>query len=279
MVIKGYKKKPEPTQDVKDLKRLIDKWRETDLAHVRSCDVVPDSSNRSHTGLSVDHVHYIATRMMRDGFHSRRRGPLRGQHKQPHDIPVLVRGSPGSAIAVESLEVWRGVVDTERHFPRVAISDQATEWFCSLGNGHFTQALNCFRQQVGSIFTGEPFEAPAGDAGLAAVLKDGVESVVLREDTPIEVRRELAYLLNATHDYKWTVTLDGEMDISPESCALHKFTNFEAISKTLDNEALTQLVRLELGVAKEMDERWDAEYEKKQEEKKKAEAGKPRSRL
>ena len=69
--IKGYKKVTEPTQDVKDLKFLIDQWREPEMCPVRSDLVVPDSSNRMHTGLSVDHVHYLATCMMKDGFRAR----------------------------------------------------------------------------------------------------------------------------------------------------------------------------------------------------------------
>merc|ERR1711904_445011 len=113
---------------------------------------------------------------------------------------------------------------------------------------------NCFRQNIPSIYSQRPFEVPAGDLALKEALSHGVDSIVLREDTPIEVRREVAHLLNATNEYKWTVTAAGEMDITPASCQLHRFTNFEAMSKDLDNEALSQLVHLELGVSKEMDE-------------------------
>ena len=87
----------------------------------------------------------------------------------------------------------------------------------------------------------------------------GVESIVLRQDTPIEVRRELGHLLNANHEYKWTVDQQGVVDITAQSCELHRFTNFEALSKLLDNEALGQLVNLELGVH---DTRWDQAWER-----------------
>ena len=263
MAILGYKKKVVATDDVKALKRLIDMWRETDMIHVRSSDVVPDSSNRMHTGISVDHVHYLATKMS-TGFHTRKRGSL-AEHRQgaqePHDVPVLVRGSPKCPIARESIAAWREQVEAQSYFPRVTIDDSQHDasWFCSLGNGHFTQALSCFRQQVKSIFDGELFIAPPADAGLNAAVDRGVDSIVLREDTPIEVRREVSWLLNQTHDYKWAVDAAGTMDIDPEHCALHRYSNFEALSKTLDNESLTLLVRLELGVAKELDEREDAE--------------------
>ena len=49
----------------------------------------------------------------------------------------------------------------------------------------------------------------------------------------------LAHLLNATHDYKWTVDAQGAVDISPEACSNAKFTQFEAMSKVVDSEALT----------------------------------------
>ena len=41
------------------------------MMKVKSCDVVPDSSNRTHTGLSVDHVHFIASNILKNGFRSR----------------------------------------------------------------------------------------------------------------------------------------------------------------------------------------------------------------
>jgi len=47
------------------------------------------------------------------------------------------------------------------------------------------------------------------------------------------------------------------------------------MSKDLDNESLTQLVRLELGVSKEMDERWEKEHAKKLEAEKR-ESAKPK---
>jgi hypothetical protein len=93
MVIKGYRTKVTPTDKVKQLKYLLDTWREKDLANVRSCDIVPDASNRSHTGLSIDHVHFIASSMLTKGFRSREGGVKVREKVQPHDIPVLCRGS------------------------------------------------------------------------------------------------------------------------------------------------------------------------------------------
>ena len=62
MVIRGFRTKVEPGPKVEELKFLLDAWREKGpLIKVKSCDVVPDSSNRGHTGLSIDHVHFIAS--------------------------------------------------------------------------------------------------------------------------------------------------------------------------------------------------------------------------
>merc|ERR1719272_706350 len=108
MGIKGFRKIVKPSEDVMELKRLIDLWREPALLHVRSCDVVPDTSNRSHTGLSVDHVHFIASNILKNRFRARDDGgggpaqPSVPQSKgDPHDVPVYVRGGPACKIASE----------------------------------------------------------------------------------------------------------------------------------------------------------------------------------
>jgi len=150
-------------------------------------------------------------------------------------------------VSVRSLALWRATTEEEPAFPRVRITADAATFYTSLGNGHFTQALNLYREQLPSVFTGQPFVCPTTDAGLRRALEQGVGSIVLRIDTPIEARRRVAHLLNACHDYKWTVDHAGSMDISPESCSIARFTQFEAMSKVVDSEALTALVRLELG--------------------------------
>ena len=88
---------------------------------------------------------------------------------------------------------------------------------------------------------------PKCDLPLSNAVNNGVLAIVLREDTDIEDRRRIAYLLNATHEYKWSLDKFGQVDISPEACYLERFSNFEAMTKHADSEALTELVRLELG--------------------------------
>jgi hypothetical protein len=212
---------------------------------------VPDVSNREHTGLSLDHIHFLATSMQTGGFRSR---PApgdyseRGRANKPHDIPVYVRGSPNCLIARRSLREMRAMALRDPDYPSVMIEERDQPgWFCSLGNGHFTQALNCFRQRMPSVFTGEPYVVPEGDAALRDAVEHGVFAIVLREETDIDDRRRIAFLLNATHEYKWSVDAEGQIDISPAACYLERFSNFEAMSKHADSEALTELVRIELG--------------------------------
>ena len=96
---------------------------------------------RGDTGLSVDHVHFIASSMLQDGFRSRPafgRAAI-GPRGQPHDIPVLVQGGPSCPLAVQSVADMRAMCRGEPGFPRVSIEPNAGQWYCSLGNGHFTQ--------------------------------------------------------------------------------------------------------------------------------------------
>lgn len=239
---------------VEKLKELVDRNREYDMVRVRSDLIVPDSSNRGHTGLSADHVHFIATCILKDGFRCRE-GLVVGREAvaQAHDIPVVVRGGPACPFSMASREDWQARTDREPNFPPCKIPDNATEWFTSLGNGHFSQALNLFRQQVPSMFTKQPFVVPTQDFALRRALETGVNSIVLSAQTSMEDRRTIAILLNDTHDYKWTVDKNGQMDIRPESCYTHNFSQFEALSKSLDSEALTGLIRLQLGYDKEDD--------------------------
>ena len=41
-------------------------------------------------------------------------------------------------------------------------------------------------------------------------LSEGIQSIVLRADTPITDRRRLSILLNRTHDYRWDVDSNGQ---------------------------------------------------------------------
>lgn len=84
------------------------------------------------------------------------------------------------------------------------------QWFCSLGNSHFFGALNLFRTGWSSIFTKRRYAISASDPALRAAVESGVESVVLRAETPRAARKEISLLLNKCHDAKWAISETGE---------------------------------------------------------------------
>ena len=123
-------------QKLDALNKLIAKWREPGVHAIRPCDVVPDTTNRENTGLSVVHCHYLATLMESEGFHKR-------DGQRGHDIPVLVKESAQSELGSESLQRWREASSVEG-FASCPVSDAAsTVFYTSLGNGHFFQARTC----------------------------------------------------------------------------------------------------------------------------------------
>ena len=85
------------------------------------------------------------------------------------------------------------------------------------------------------------------DLPLHNALTQGVQSIVLRAEMPMLERRRLAILLNKTHDYKWGLDRDGQVDMRPEACENARYTQFEARTKVVDSGDLTLMVRLELG--------------------------------
>ena len=81
--------------NIDKLSELIHRWREDRLVKVVSSNILPDCTNRERTGLSLEHVHYLATTFTTEGFRKR-------TNNEGHDIPVLVREnhSTGSTLYV-----------------------------------------------------------------------------------------------------------------------------------------------------------------------------------
>lgn len=225
------------------LNLVIEKWREGPLIPIRSCDICPDWTNRAQTGLSVDHVHYIATMIQTQGFISRRRGATTAEGA--HDVPVLVRESANTGIGHDAVAKWREHTTAEPAFPPFLFEGK-DEVFCSLGNGHFSQALNLFRTGGKGLWTGSTYSAQDDDA-LQEALKDGVESVVLSSDMPTADRRFVSEMLNRAHGRPWQVGDDGRVSIDGDVPAISG-SQFVALSKVLDAEELSCLVRTKLGV-------------------------------
>jgi hypothetical protein len=243
-------------EDVERLMALLRQWREPGpLLRVRSKHVVPDSTNREQTLLSVEHVHYIAQRFSSEGFHARQPGSVAG-----HDVPVLVRGGAGCPLGAAALAAWRRRSAEHAGFPRCDVQPGAATFFCSLGNGHFNQALNLYRLNWPSIFTGGRYLVPPGDDALREAIEEGVESLVLRAETPRDARKELSLLLNKAHAAKWYVREDtGDVAVwQPDEGGSgpaptrggdpERVSQFEALSKVCDADELGALLRIKLRV-------------------------------
>lgn len=228
---------------VVQLNELIEQWREGPLVRVRSCDICPDWTNRAQTGLSVDHVHYVATNIATWGFKSRRRGcsPEEGAH----DVPVLVRESVDTELGLGALEKWREHTTENHAFPPFLLDGQK-HFFCSLGNGHFSQALNLFRTKSHGLYTDRPYEV-GNDEALREALEEGVDSVVLSNAMPVSERKFVSEMLNRAHGRQWNVGADGQISISGD-IPTAPGSQFLALSKVLDAEELGCLVRTKLGV-------------------------------
>ena len=118
------------------------------------------------------------------------------------------------------------------------------------------QALNLFRLSWPNILAnGNKAPArhvvPPGDAALRDAIDNGVPSVVLRPETPRNVRMEISLLLNQTHLQKWDVDAQGQafaLPAEPELPGARKISQFEAISKVCDSEMLGSLLRGKLGI-------------------------------
>jgi len=230
-------------EELKILNNLVSEWREPGMTIVPPRLVVPDFSNRGHTGLSVEHVHYLATSFRDKGFQ-----PRKGN--QGHDIPVLVREPTSSELGRKSIQNWRSKLADEEGFPPKEHYEQLfaqREFYTSLGNGHFNQALNLFGNECRSIYGNKQYII-GNDVALRNAVEEGVRSIVLRPGIALRDRETISKLLNSKREYKWNVNSDGSLDITDAKEDKSQCKQFEAMSKVLDSVELNCLVRAELGV-------------------------------
>ncbi|CAE7740454.1 MAK3 [Symbiodinium pilosum] len=195
--------------ELKLLNDLICKWRVPGLIKVPPRKVIPDFSNRGHTGLSVEHVHYLATSFKEKGFQKRK-------GNEGHDIPVLVCEKTSSELGRKSIENWRSKLQDEKgfapeeHYERLF---KGQELYTSLGNGHFNQALNLFFRECPSIYSQEKYLI-GKDRDLKEAIYQGIGSIVLRAEIPLRDRETISKLLNSKREFKWNVSEDGTLDIT-----------------------------------------------------------------
>lgn len=229
--------------ELKLLNDLIAKWRMPGVIKVAPRKVIPDFSNRGHTGLSVEHVHYLATSFKEKGFQKRK-------GNEGHDIPVLVCEKTSSELGQKSIENWRSKLNDEKgfapqeHYERLF---KGEELYTSLGNGHFNQALNLFFRECPSIYSQEKYTI-GQDRDLKEAVYQGVGAIVLKAEIPLRDRETISKLLNSKREFKWNVQPDGTLDITDAFEDTRTCKQFEALSKVLDAVELNCLVRSELGV-------------------------------
>lgn len=225
------------------LNRLISEFREPGMSTVPPRRVIPDYSNRGHTGLSVEHVHYLAKSFREKGF-------IKRKGNEGHDIPVLVRESTSSDLGQKGIANWKEKIADESGFPPKEHYERAfsgDEIFCSLGNGHFNQALNLFGCECPDLY-GEGKYTVGNDQPLKEAIFAGVPSVVLSREIPLRDRETISKLLNSKREFKWNVNPDGSLKILDADEDKTQCKQFEAMSKVLDAVELNCLVRAELGI-------------------------------
>lgn len=229
--------------ELKMLNDLIQQYRLKELRVVPPRSVIPDFSNRGHTGLSVEHVHYLATSFKEKGFQKRK-------GNTGHDIPVLVMEPSSSDLGKKSVANWRSKLEDEPGFPPKDHYERLFSQpilYTSLGNGHFNQALNLFQNECESIYGGKRYTI-GEDAALREAVEQGVSSIVLKGGIPLRERETISRLLNSKREYKWNVGADGSVNIADATEDTSQCKQFEALSKVLDAVELNCLVRAELGV-------------------------------
>jgi hypothetical protein len=225
------------------LNRLVCEYRLPGLRKVAPRLVIPDFSNRGHTGLSVEHVHYLAKSFREKGFIER-------HGNKGHDIPVLVEEGTSSDLGKKSIANWRSKLADEPGFPPLEHYEKTfrgSQMYTSLGNGHFNQALNLFLCECKDIY-GENRYLVGNDHKLKEAVEVGVDAIVLRNAIPLRDRETISKLLNSKREYKWQVAEDGSIDILDAKEDTHQVKQFEAMSKVLDAVELNCLVRAELNI-------------------------------
>jgi hypothetical protein len=237
------------------LNRIVAEWREPGLVRVLPARVIPDTTNRDGTGLSLMHLHNIASSMVLDGFTPRNHATGLG-----HDLPLVVRERTGTASTLgdSSLEKWSRAQAAHTDYPQTQpwASAAGEEFFCSLGNGHFFQALNLVGTGARCKFFSEP--PVAGDprqwpeaysatanAPLHMAVTEGVEAVVLKPDMPKAARKFVSQMLNAAFEYVWLVDADGSVRVDHQQ-QFRSFTSYDGMVKHADAWQLDEIVELHM---------------------------------
>lgn len=147
----------------------------------------------------------------------------------------------------ESLEKWQATVQKKQDLPPIRVN--ASSFFCSLGNGHFFQALNLFGSEHECKFpkvTNRAKYTTRYDGALHDAVNDGIVCVVLRPDIPLKDRKFISLMLNTTFEYKWVVDLKTakvRLDLNQE---FRQFETFDGLTKSADAFELDEIIEMKM---------------------------------
>ena len=264
---------------VDELNRLLASYADSPrMQNVRCRDVVPDGTNREHTGVSLEHAHGIALSMCRDGFNER------------HETPVVVRASAAELFASDAYRRWVRFCDENRAAtPPPLGPDASRALYTTLGSSHLNVALRLIQTDTPSVFganvrLGEALER---DARLRRAAETGLRSVVLRPETPAASRKRVSLLLNraaldgfvvraedgvaalddaALDDAGANARGSPSRDEPGASEASGGLSLFQSLSRTLDAEELSSLVRIKHGIDLERSQKGYADVSRSRDE-------------
>jgi len=248
---------------VDELNRLLAAYADSPrVRRVRCRDVVPDGTNREHTGVSLEHAHAIALSMCRDGFDAR------------HETPVVVRTSAAELFASDAYGRWVRFCAENRAATPPPLRADADETraslvsralYTTLGSSHLNVALRLVETDTPSVFGADVRlgEALGRDAALRGAVELGLRSVVLTPETPRAARKRVSLLLNraALDGFEVRaedgvcvlidderVTTNGTSHARPVVGETRGLSLFQSLSRTLDAEELSALVRIKHGI-------------------------------
>ena len=279
---------------VDELNRLLAAYADSPrVRRVRCRDVVPDGTNREHTGVSLEHAHAIALSMCRDGFDAR------------HETPVVVRTSAAELFASDAYGRWVRFCAENRAAtppPLRADADETRDetrlvsraLYTTLGSSHLNVALRLVETDTPSVFGADVRlgEAMRRDAALRSATENGLKSVVLRPDTPQHHRRRVSLLLNRAALDGFVVRAEdgvavlddaasylddanknrrggasgGETDSRASETTVRGLSLFQSLSRTLDAEELSSLVRIKHGIDLERSQKGYADVSRSRDE-------------
>ena len=238
---------------VSRLNDLISRWSDpASPRKVRPKDVIPDSTNREGTLVSIEHAHGIAMNILKEGF------------SESHEVPVVVRADAGATLRGDAYKRWRQFVRdnaavmpplrSKRSWARSGVA------YTTLGSSHLNLALRLVETDTPSVFGQEIHyaDALARSEKLRDAVERGLRAVVLRDDTPFAARKEISLALNKASLLGFRLGEDGaaRTDASQAAAATTTTTNgverelsvYEALSRTLDSEELSSLARIRHGI-------------------------------